>query len=286
MVLTVISGCRKSDNAILPPLTSVPEPLLKKDASTDLTITAQTPELFKATFSIGVLFPGVETPTKMDVVIRRIGMNATLQRVDTLIKTFKADVTTYPSTFNVTGPELQTLFGRDILLGDKFDIGADVTVASGKKYFAFPSIGVAYGTGVASSAGASTMIRYEAICKFIPEDFAGNFKVIGSDEWADFGVGTVVPITVVNDHQLSFISPLNGKPIIVDVNVLTNETSIAKQSYGAYDSPWAYGDISVATITSLNNFVAPCDLILSLQINYTVSAGGFGDFTLAFQKIP
>lgn len=288
IILAVISGCRKSDNEKLPQLTEVPEPLLKKDASTDLTITAQTPELFNATFSVGVLFPGVLDPAKMDVVIRRIGMNTAIQKVDTLYKTFKADVTTYPTNVNVTGPQLKALFNRDILLGDKFDIGADITTTTGKKYFAFPAVGVAYGTGVASSAGASTLIRYEAICKYIPSQYAGNFKVT-VDGWADFGVGTIVPVTVVNDHQLSFKSPISGAPIIVDVNVITNETSIAKQPYGDYkaagiDPTWPYGMASAETINSLNNYVAPCDLVLSLQIKYTVSAGGFGDFTLTMKK--
>lgn len=289
IILTVILGCRKSVNEILPPPTAVPEPLLKKDASTDVTITAQTPELFNATFSVGVHFPGVETPSKMDVVIRRIGRNVALQRIDTLYKPFKNDVTTFPSNFTVTGPQLETLFGREILLGDKFDIGVDVTTADGKKYFAFPPVGVAYGTGVASSAGASTMIRYEAICKFIPEEYAGNFKVTVDGFNDDFGVGTIVPVTVVNDHQLSFLSPVSGAPILVNVNVLTNETSIVKQQYGDYkaagiDPTWPYGMVSAETVSSLNNFVAPCDLVLSLQIKYTVSAGNFGDYTLSMQK--
>ena len=290
MILMVISGCRKSDNEKLPEVTGVPEPLFKKDASTDLTITAQTPELFKATFSVGVLFPGVVNPAKMDVVIRRTGLNTATQKVDTLIKTFKSDVTTYPTNFSVTGPELEALFNRPILLGDKFDFGADVTTTDGKKYFAFPAIGVAYGTGVASSAGASTLIRYEAICKFIPSEYAGNFKVT-EDGWNDFGVGTIVPVTVVNDHQLSFKSPVSGASIIVDVNVITNETSIAKQAYGDYkaagiDPTWPYGVASVETVNSLNNFVAPCDLILSLQTKYSVSAGSFPDQTLSMQKVP
>lgn len=290
IILTVITGCRKSDNERVPEVTAVPEPLFKKDASTDLTITAQTPDLFKATFSVGVLFPGVLDPAKMDVVVRRIGRNTTLQKIDTLYKTLKADITAYPTNVTVTGPQLKALFGRDILLGDKFDFGADVTTTTGKKYFAFPAVGVAYGTGVASSAGASTLIRYEAICKFIPSQYAGNFKVT-VDGWNDFGVGTVVPITVVNDHQLSFKSPVSGAAIIIDVNVITNETSIAKQAYGDYkaagiDPTWTYGMASVETINSLNNYVAPCDLVLSLQIKYTVSAGNFGDYTLTLQKVP
>jgi len=281
MSLFLLASCQKSDNPKVPEITAVPFPLLVKDAKTDLTITAQTPASFNAKFDVGLMFPGGEIPSKFDVVIRK-------NEVNTAVKTFKADVTTFPSTLGITGAELIALFGP-IVLGDRFDVGVDITTKDGAKFLAFPTVGVPYGTGVSAAAGASVVVRYEAICKYTAAEYAGNFEVV-TDGWADFGVGTVIPVTVVSEGKLSFVSPVSGKAIIVDVNTATNAVSVAKQEYGDYkaagiDSTWPYGMASVASVNSANNFVAPCDLVLSMQLSYTVSAGGFGNYTLKLKKV-
>jgi hypothetical protein len=280
--LFLVSSCRKSDNERVPELAKVPFPLVLK-ADGDQIISFQNPDAFSAKFSVGLFFPDGVKPQKFDVVIRKNEVNASA-------KLYKADVTTFPTTFSLTGADLKTLFGPAISLGDKFDVGVDITTTDGKKYQAFPTVGVAYSSGAGAPAGASLLIRYEVVCKFNAADYAGNFELI-EDEWADFGKGSIVAITVVSPTQLSFISPVNGKPIIIDVDPNTNETTIKKQEYGDYkvagiDPTWTYGMSSVATIKSLNNFVAPCDLVISLLTQYTTPSAGFKETKMVFKKKP
>ena len=276
-----MASCRKSDNERIPEITKIPFPLLKKDATGDATISAQTPDAFVGKFSVGIFATSGEKPAKYDVVIRKNEDNKTA-------KVFKTDVTTFPTDLSVTGVQLRELFGATVVLGDKFDIGVDITTTSGQKFQAFPLVGVAFGTNVVVPAGSAPTIRFESICKFTAAEYAGNFKVL-EDDWNDYVKGSVIPVTVVNDHQLSIISPVSGAPIIIDVDVNTNVTSMAKQAYGDYkaagiDPTWTYGMVSVESVPGASNFVAPCTLILSVKIKYTVAAGNFGEFDLVLQK--
>lgn len=275
------SACRKSDNVKVPELTKVPYPLLVKDNKTDVSISAQTPDLFKAKFSVGLFFPDGIKPAKYDVVIRKNLNNSN-------VKLIKADVTVYPTTLEITGLDLKGYFGVSSVLGDKYDIGVDITTTEGRKFEAFPLVGASYSPGSSSPEGAALIVRYEAVCKYNPADYAGDFEVT-TDGWNDFGVGSTVTLTVVNDHQLSFISPVNKLPIIIDIDVNTNVATVAKQPYGDYkaagiDPTWTYGVATVNSIKGLDNFVSPCDKILSLRLDYNVAAGGFGNFLLVMKK--
>lgn len=270
------SACRKSDNVKVPELTKVPYPLIVKDNTTDVSISAQTPDLFKAKYTVGLFFPNGIKPAKYDVVIRKNLNNSN-------VKLVKSDVTVYPTTLEITGLDLKGYFGASSVLGDKYDIGVDITTTEGRKFEAFPLVGASYSPGSSSPEGASLIVRYEAVCKYIPADYAGTFVVV-TDDWADFGVGSDVVLTVVNDHQLSFVSPASGLPILIDIDVNTNETSVKKQSYGDYGGAWPYGNATITSVKSLDNFVAPCDKVLSLLLNYTVAAGNFGDFPLVLKK--
>jgi hypothetical protein len=170
------------------------------------------------------------------------------------------------------------------VLGDKFDITVNVTTQSGQTILGFPATGNPYASGVANQPGASTLIRYEAVCKFESDEYQGDFEVV-TDEWEDYAPGDIVQVTRINDTQLSFIYPAsNAKPIIVNVNPANNSTSVSKQVYGNYSWGAQYGDFSVASVPSLNNYVAPCDGIISVVLNHTVAAGSFGNFRIVLKK--
>jgi hypothetical protein len=77
----------------------------------------------------------------------------------TNVKVLKTDVTTFPTELTITGTQLATLFNAPIVLGDKFDIGVDVTTYTGAKFEAFPTIGNPYAAGIACPA------RCQHICK-------------------------------------------------------------------------------------------------------------------------
>lgn len=164
-------------------------------------------------------------------------------------------------------------------MNDNYDIGADVYTQSGKKFQAFPPGGVAYGSGVGGQPGASTSVRYSAICAYDPAIYQGNFVVV-NDDWADYLPGDVIELTKIDDTHFSFeqIATINSIPIVIAVNTGDNSVSVAKQSVG---TRWAYGSAYVEpfVLTSggaSKNFVAPCDKTVTLALDYGYKAGTFG----------
>jgi hypothetical protein len=275
--LTFIASCRKDDNPKIPTLTRVPIPLILKDASKDLSISAQDPTTFNASFTVDTYFKTDVLPKKFDVVVVKNGNKSN-------VKTIKADVSSYPTTIDITGQQLIDLFGEPIVLNDKFEFGADVTTQDGKTFLAFPPLGNGYGSGIGNQVGASTSVRYEAVCLFTAADYAGDFEVL-VDEWQDYGVGTVIPVKVIDDTHISFqYATDNPKDIIVEVNTGSNETSVAAQIYGDYN---AYGITNIMCETvegSPDNYVAPCDGILSLKLHHFDATGNYGNAVIKLKK--
>jgi hypothetical protein len=269
LLLFAFIGCRKNDNPKLPTLERVPQPTVLKVAGTDQVISATDPTAFNA------------PPQKFDVVAIKNGNPAT-------VKVIQDNVTTFPSTITLTGQKLIDLFGP-IQVDDKFDVSVDITTQSGQKYLAFPAVGVGYGSNVAIEPGSSTSIRYTAVCQFNADQYNGNF-VVQTDEVGNFNPGTIVPVTKVDATHISFEyqNPpvFNAKPIVITIDPVTNVATVPKQVYGDYGTPpaWPYGDVSVQSVPGNDNFVAPCQGILSLNLEHTVSAGSFGAFKIVLKK--
>ena len=94
-------------------------------------------------------------------------------------------------------------------------------------------------------------------------------------------------VTKIDDTKFSFTYPAdNAQPIIVQVNPADNSVSVTKQVYGdGYGgASWPYGPISVQSVPSVENFVAPCDGIVSVVLSHTVGAGGFGSYKIVLEK--
>ncbi|MCW3089858.1 MAG: hypothetical protein JWP81_927 [Ferruginibacter sp.] len=275
---SVLYSCRKSDNGKVPALTRVPVPSITAVTNSEAVIdVSKDPALFKGTFDVGLLFPQDIPPQKMDIVVIKNGNKS-------IVKTIKADVTTYPTNLSITGAQLIALFGSLIVLGDFFDIGADITLPGGQKLPAFPAVGTQFSGGTANIPGASTFLRYSAICKFNVDDFAGDVRIV-IDEWEDYFPGDVVTLTKVDANHLSFVYPtaFNVKPIVITINP-NNSTAVNPVSFGRYS---ANGTLYVAeTAPSVDNVVLPCDKTLSVRLTITTSTGaGFGrTFLIKFKK--
>jgi hypothetical protein len=274
----LFNACRKADNPKLPTLARFPLPVVLKVAGTDQVISAQNPAAFSGKFTVDKFFPNDVSPQKFDVVVIKNGNNSN-------VKMIQANVTAYPTQLTVTGTQLTTLFGAPIVLGDKFDIGVDVTTAEGIKYEAFPVTGAPYAAGVASQPGASTFIRYEAVCQYDPNLYKDNFIVV-TDEWGDYGAGEFVPLTMIDATHFSFkYLAANAQPIVVTVNPNTNAVTVAKQVYGSgYPPGWPYGNISAESVPSVEDFVAPCAGTFSVILQHTVAAGSFGNYKIVLRK--
>lgn len=263
----LFDACRKEDNPKFPKLTRVPVPVMIVDASSDQFISPASPATFKIKFTIDKLFADDITPQKADIVIMKNGNTGN-------VKIVKENIT-LPSTIEITGQNLITLFGP-IIGADQFDIGTDITLANGQKLLAFPAAGNSYASGMITEIGnvkpgAVTTLRYLMPCPFVASAYNGNFIVV-SDEWNDYTPGTVIPVTVVSATQISFkynVDPGTAQPIIMTINPANNTISVAKQYYGSYGGTPVHAE-SVAGAASTVN---PCDVSLSVRLKHTNPAG-------------
>jgi hypothetical protein len=283
-LLVFAFACRKSDNPKIPELTKVPVMKLTTVPGSDASIdVAGSPANFKASFNVDMLFPEDAKPAKVDVVVRKNGNGA--------IKVVKTDVTTFPTNIQVTGQQLIDFFGP-IVLGDFFDFGADLYLASGQKLQAFPATGVQYSGGTVNIPTSSPTLRYAAICKYDPAVFQGNFRAADAFGDAD---GAIIVLTKVDNTHFSFLYPsvLNPVPIVVGVNTGNNNVTIPQTTIGTHWDP-AYGYPNTATyanpsVNSATGTVAPCDRKVNLNIQWGSNAGTLlfpgGPYSLVLTKI-
>lgn len=154
---SVLTACRKSDNVKIPALTRVPVPLIALVANSEAAINVSSnPALFRGKFDVGLLFPQDVHPQKFDIVVIKNGNKG-------IVKSIKTDVTTFPTSLEITGAQLVALFNSPIILGDFFDIGADITLPGGQKLEAFPAVGTQFAGGTANIPGSNTFLRYRTI---------------------------------------------------------------------------------------------------------------------------
>ena len=276
LAIVVVAGCRKSDNSKLPDLARVPVPSLKIDAASDQIINPGAPALFKGKVIVDLFFKGDVPPKKFDVVIMKNSNTA-------VTKVYKADVTTFPVTLDITGQQLIDLFGAPIADGDLFTIGVDITTQDGVVYQAFPAVGAAYGTGIQNVAGGvNTSVQFLKPCTFVSSAYAGDFTVV-SDEWQDYTAGAVIPVKAVSATQISFEYKTDGgtaKPIILTINPSNNAVTVTKQVYGNYGTDVFSAEGVAGTASAVN----PCDLSLSVRLNHSSGATAYGAFTIKLKK--
>ncbi len=278
--ITLLSACRKEDNPNVPTLQRVPLVSVTADPTADLTISATNPATFNGKFKVDLFFKDDIKPTKVDIVVIKNGVASS-------VKVFNAGLTTFPTTLTVTGAQLTSLFGTAPVLSDQFDFGADIYTQDGKKYEAFPAVGVSYGAGVAGQyGGISVLATYKSVCKFTAAEYAGMFKIT-VDPWQDYLPGiTQVVVTVVNASTLSIPSPLTGNPITLNVNTVTNEVTVNSPGYGNYGD----GPITVVSRGGASrNFVSPCVFQIDLALDYTLptlgAQYGGGPYVLRLVKL-
>jgi hypothetical protein len=276
LILLTFMGCRKDDNSKLPELEKVPLPLVVKLANADQLISAANPSSFNGKFTVDLYFHEGGLPQKFDVVAIKNGDPST-------VKVIQENVTTFPSTITITGDKLISLFGS-IQAGDNFDISVDITTLSGKKYLAFPPVGIGYGPNVNIQPGASTFVRYSAICVYNATLFPTGQYTVLQDDWADYHPGDVVTLTQIDATHISFEYLANNPlPIIITIDPATNSTSATKQQYGDYGPP--FGDWFVQSVNSPDNVVAPCAQEIGIRLHHT-SSNNFdgGENTIRFKK--
>jgi len=156
-VIIALTACSKDDGPIpkrvgiedVPAMTMNTEP--QKTNNLD-TIRFGNPGAFAGKFRVAMVFPDQVKPTKVDIVVRKNGAASS-------VKLYKADITTFPTSFTITAAEIVTLFGAPIALNDNYDFAPDIYVGT-KKYEAFPLVGSGNGAGV---VGMNSIGFYEYV---------------------------------------------------------------------------------------------------------------------------
>jgi hypothetical protein len=279
-LMIAFAGCKKDDGGVRKSVVikDVPVVSTKIESTGSQAIDMLNLAGFSGKFKVDIYFPGAKPPDKVDIVVRKNGSNAN-------VKVMKKDVTTLPYSLTVTTADIAALFGVAVALGDTYDFAPDLYVGV-NKYEAFPATGLGNGPGIIAYPLYSDFARFAAICAYDPAIYEGDFLVV-SDAFGDFTPGEVVKFTKVSNNSFSFINPYvtSPLPIIVSINTLNNQATIAKQKVGnAFTWQLAYTNPNMAVSAGAASVVAPCSKTITLAIAYTVDQGGFGTFNLVLRK--
>jgi hypothetical protein len=278
-LIITFAGCKKDDGSIRSSVVikSVPVVSTKIESTGSQAIDLLNLAGFSGKFKVELYFPGATPPDKVDIVVRKNGSNAN-------VKVVKKDVTTLPFSFTVTSADIAAIFGVAVALGDTYDFAPDLYVGV-NKYEAFPVTGTGNGAGVISYPLYSDYARFAAICAYDPAIYEGDFVVV-SDGFGDFSPGEIVKFTKISNNSFSFIDPYvtSPLPIIVTINTLNNQATIAKQKIGNAFVWASYTNPNVAVAASSTSVVAPCSKTITLAIAYTVDQGSFGTYNLVLKK--
>jgi hypothetical protein len=279
-LMIAFAGCKKDDGGVRSSVVikDVPVVSTKIESTGSQAIDMLNLAGFSGKFKVDIYFPGAKPPDKVDIVVRKNGSNAN-------VKVMKKDVTTLPYSLTVTTADIAALFGVAVALGDTYDFAPDLYVGV-NKFEAFPVTGLGNGPGIIAYPLYSDFARFAAICAYDPAIYEGDFVVV-SDAFGDFTPGEIVKFTKVSNNSFSFINPYvtSPLPIIVTINTLNNQATIAKQKVGnAFTWQLAYTNPNMAVSASATSVVAPCSKTITLAIAYTVDQGSFGTFNLVLKK--
>ena len=230
-LIMIFSACSK-DPAAPAADTRFPLPLVLKDTTGDDYISGKEPEGFVGKYKVGMYYGTDVVAQKIDVVV--------IKNDDkTNVKTIQSGVTIFPATIQVTGTQLTTLFDSTIQLGDKFEIGVDVTTKDGQKFVAFPATGNPYNADTTALPGSSFSVAYVTDCIFDVADFDGNYTVV-SDTW-DYKAGDLIAVKPGTGNKIlitAWPNPDVGNftrwPMSIDVDPVTYAVTIPMQGVGEF----------------------------------------------------
>jgi len=286
VAIALITSCRKSDIPNMPAVVQVPMPTITLATGNSTTIPLTNTDAYTVTVTLDNYFKTGTPPLKFDLVVEKNGD-------PTQVKVIQAGVTTFPTTIPVTGLLLRTLYGVAIAGGDTFTIGADVYTQDGTKYPAFlPAGAVTYSPTDSKIPGSSTSVKLSAPAKFVVSAYgafgAATPYIVKRDDWADYTVGQVIPVTVVDATHISFFyaTDVNPKPIVITVDPNSNITSVPLQNFGGYSSLPSYGTWTAVSISDpVNDVVTPTSVTISVNLDLaSTTKGDFGSNIIVLQR--
>ena len=286
-IVTSFYGCRKNDNPKLPEgIETGVYPLFVQDTTGDFLI--QEVDSFKTSFDVSLYFPNSVIPKKMDVMVV---MNDDYGAP----KLLKGDITSFPAKVSVTGPQLAQLFGLTtdkVKDGDKFTLGADVTLPNGKVIVAFGQ-GISgtdtinlepYGADGLNLPDAIPLITYPKVCPLFMDSLVnvkngGALMVDDPDFWEDtYAVTATLEGTDV--IVLTGWLGIPGSVVRVTIDDRRQTATVTKQVYSATLPTTPYHNPAVAG----KGVVNACDNSISLTLENTVDEGSFGTAKVTIRR--
>lgn len=268
--MLLLTGCRKEDNPKLPDLARVPTPQITKVENTHAVISKDNPTLFSGKFTVGLYFENDVPPQKMDVVIRKNKKTT---------KVFKENITAFPTTIDITGTDLATLFGAPLALADNYDVGVDITTKDGKVFQAFPAMGNAQGSNITNLPGSSTSITYTVVCPFDINDYLGSANLVDPDFW-----GATYPVTVTlsgaNTLKISGYFEDPSLFILVKVNPATLAATVEDQKFADKVDGLSFTNWRVSGTGTID----ACNKKIPLNLGHSVDQGSFDKYIITLTK--
>lgn len=192
----------------------------------------------------------------------------------------KANVTTFPTTVNISQTDLYQAFNilntaSDVGLKDNLIISADLTLKNGTVVKMYNNNGsVNYGSGIANFSGIKVLQTYIVSCPLTDASlFNGDYKVT-ADQWEDYGVGPIIPVVYnATNGTKEFRIPNTTRPYILNgstsylicmVNTTTNAVTVTS------NEPWDYGGGFITTVTGTGT-VGSCTGDINLKLNFSGS---------------
>jgi hypothetical protein len=153
----LLAGCSKDDGAIPERVSIEDVPVVTtnlESGATTATITLSSQAAFEGKLKVALFFTDAKPPAKVDVVVRKNGQASN-------VKLYKADVASLPFSFAIKAADLETLFGKALVVDDTYDFAPDLYVGT-KKYEAFPVTGAGAGSGLQgmSAIGYGEYVRF------------------------------------------------------------------------------------------------------------------------------
>jgi hypothetical protein len=264
ILVTIYYSCKKTETPAPVPDTRFPLPSIIKDTTSDQFISGKNPEDFHGKFVVSMYYETEVIAQRVDIVVIRNGNKSN-------VKVLKTGVTSFPTTIEITGTQLTTLFDSTIKLGDVFEIGADVLAKDGRSFVGFPSTGDPYGVDTTTLTNPSFSIKYVADCVYDKTDYNGFYKLL-TKTW-DYEVGDLVEVRPgAGDTLLITAWPhpdvgiYTRWPMKVIVDPSSHEVSIPFQSVGEYAGGPSH------LIDGGDGTVSPCGDKITLSVIFWVGS--------------
>jgi len=272
----LFTGC--NSKTTMPELTQINYPKFTSDPGADQLINMlNDPNLFHGKLVVDLYFPNKDLPQSATLVVAKNGDYDNVKQIQ--------GITQFPTTVEITGPQLKELFGEDIVLDDVFEIGLD-TKYNGIDYKAFNLDGISYSADLWSLPGANPIQEYDATYLLDLNDFTGSFHVDDNDFWGtEYDV--MISRSQTSDNQLvvegMYGEDGDGSIINIDVNMATQIPSLNKQVILKSLAPFGMPYTNLA-YTGNGKFNIPSKT-MTFGITATVDQGSFGGpYALIFTK--